>query len=168
MNLSFDIHTKEGDSIIVSLSSYYSIKELVGPEFDNVEIAEVSIFRQNGNRPVSLAVFGKIADILISIAEENPETILYYFCDITEEIPHSRAGHGLPSHDYRNELFKRLFERYQKRANDHWSDIEIILMSDEPILKLYAHFLLRDKHLPLVEALRSEVQNNFKTITGQK
>ncbi len=43
-----------------------------------------------------------------------------------------------------------------------------ILRSQEPQLEMYAHFLVRDRHLPLVELLRKEALNNFETITGQK
>ncbi len=38
----------------------------------------------------------------------------------------------------------------------------------EPPLEMYAHFLLRDRHLPLVDLLRSEVENNFQAISEQK
>ena len=33
---------------------------------------------------------------------------------------------------------------------------------------MYAHFLVRDRHLPLVELLKNEVHNNFKAISEQK
>ena len=46
--------------------------------------------------------------------------------------------------------------------------ISLILRSQEPLLEMYAHFLVRDRHLPLVELLRKEVLNNFETITSQK
>lgn len=44
----------------------------------------------------------------------------------------------------------------------------LILRSQEPLLEMYAHFLVRDRHLPLVELLRKEVLNNFETISSQK
>ena len=60
------------------------------------------------------------------------------------------------------------FNGIAKKHREHWSDIEVILRSQEPLLEMYAHFLVRDRHLPLVELLRKEVLNNFETITGQK
>ena len=60
-------------------------------------------------------------------------------------------------HEYRNYLFKLLFQRYREKASEQWSDIEVILRSQEPLLEMYAHFLVRDRHLPLVELLRKEV-----------
>lgn len=169
MNLSFDINTQEGDKVIVSLcSSYAYLKELIPNQKEEFELLEVSIIREKGSNPIKVEVFGKIADILVSIAEENPHTILFYFCDIIEGIPRLRPGKGVPSHVYRNELFKLLFTRYCDRAQEHWSDIEVILKSTDPVLEMYAHFLVRDRHLPMVDMLKKEVQNNFKTISDQK
>ncbi len=169
MNLSFDINTQEGDRIIVSLFSSYSwLKEIVPAGADDFEIVEVSIIREKGSHSIPVAVFGKISDILVSIAEDNPNTILFYFCDIVEGIPHTRPGKHILSHEYRNTLFKLLFQRYQSKAREHWSDIEIILLSNNPPVELYAHFLLRDKHLPLVNFLKEEVRNNFEAIADQK
>ena len=135
--------TKEGD--------YQPLDFLVTP------FVEVSIIREAGTGPIKVEVFGKIADILISIAEDNPTTILFYFCDIVEGIPHPRTGRDIPSHECRNYLFKLLFQRYREKASEHWSDIEVILRSQEPLLEMYAHFLIRDRHLQLVELLRKEV-----------
>ena len=169
MNLSFDIHTWEGDKVIVSLSSSYAyLKELLPDQAEDFELLEVSIIREAGRNPIKVEVFGKIADILVSIAEENPHTVLFYFCDIVEGIPRLRPGKDIPSHEYRNELFKLLFTRYCEKAKEHWSDIEIVLKSMEPPLEMYAHFLVRDRHLPLVDLLRSEVENNFQAISEQK
>ena len=44
----------------------------------------------------------------------------------------------------------------------------LILRSQEPLFEMYALFLVRDRHLPLVELLRKEVLNNFETISSQK
>ena len=91
MNLSFDVITKEGDKIIVSLTSFYPyITQLIGDRFPQLEIVEITIIREAGNGPINIEVFGKIAQVLISIAQDNPNTVLYYFCDITEKIPYQR------------------------------------------------------------------------------
>ena len=155
--------------MIVSISSSYAyLRELIPDQSEEFELLEVSIIREAGSNPIRVEVFGKIADILVSIAEENPQTILFYFCDIVEGIPRLRPGKGIPSHEYRNELFKLLFARYCEKAHEHWSDIEVILKSFNPPLEMYAHFLVRDRHLPLVDLLKNEVQNNFEAISEQK
>lgn len=169
MNLSFEINTQEGDKVIVSLySSYPYLKDLFPNISQSFEIVEVSIIREKGNSPIKVDIFGKIADIIISIAEDNPNTVIFYFCDIIEGIPHLRTGRSIPSHEYRNYLFKLLFQRYCEKASEHWSDIEVILKSQDPQLEMYAHFLVRDRHLPIVDLLRNEVLNNFKSITEEK
>ena len=53
-------------------------------------------------------------------------------------------------------------------VKEHWSDIEVILQSDEPKLELYAHVLLRDRHLPLIDLFKKEIRGNFEAITAQK
>lgn len=169
MNLSFDINTQKGDKVIVSLvSSYPYLRDIAPAGIPEFELLEVSIIRDKGTKPVKMEVFGKIADILISIAEDNPDGILFYFCDIIEGIPSQRPNKSMMSHEYRNELFKLLFKRYSPNAKDHWFDIEVVLESDSPKLEMYTHFLLRDKHLPLVDFLRSEIKNNFDLISEQK
>ena len=107
MNLSFAIKTQEGDKVVVSLSSSYPyLKDIFPAQSQEFELVEVSIIREKGNGPIKVEVFGRIADILVSIAEDNPTTILFYFCDIVEGIPHPRTGRDIPSHEYRNLLFK--------------------------------------------------------------
>ena len=169
MNMSFDINTQEGDKVIVSLvSSYPYLHDIAPADIPDFELLEVSIIREKGTSPIKMAVFGKIADILLSIADDNPEGILFYFCDIIEGIPNKRHSKIIASHEYRNRLFKLLFRRYSPKAKDHWSDIEVVLESDSPRLEMYTHFLLRDKHLPLVDFLRDEIKNNFELISEQK
>lgn len=169
MNLSFEINSQEGDKVIVSLFSSYSyLKDLLPDYSQNFELVEVSIIRKEGEAPIKVEIFGKIADILVSIVEDNPNTVLFYYCDIVEDIPHPRSGRNISSHKYRNNLFKLLFQRYSDKASERWSDIEVILRSQEPRMEMYAHFFVRDKHLPIVDLLRNEVLNNFKMISEQK
>lgn len=169
MNLSFDVIAKEGDKIVVSLNSFYPyISELIGDIFPQLEIVEITIVRESGEKPIKMEVFGRIAQVLISIAQDNPDTILYYFCDTTEGLPHQRSGRTLSYQEYRNNLFKNLFQRYSSESTEHWTDIEIEMRSTHLEQTLYAHFLLRDKHLPLVDILRNEVLNNFKSVSDQK
>ena len=93
MNLSFDINTQEGDKVIVSLvSSYPYLRDIAPAGIPDFELLEVSIIRDKGTKPVKMEIFGKIADILISIAEDNPDGILFYFCDIIEGIPSQRPN----------------------------------------------------------------------------
>lgn len=169
MNLSFDVITREGDKVIVSLTSFYPyISELIGDKFPLLEIVEIAIVRESGMASIKMEVFRKIAEILIDIAQDNPNTILYYFCDMSESLPNQRIGRNLSSQEYRNNLFKLLFQRYSGQASEHWSDVEVEMRSTKPDLTMYAHFLLRDQHLPLVEILKGEVFNNFNTILEQK
>lgn len=75
---------------------------------------------------------------------------------------------NLSYQEYRNNLFKLLFMRYNSEAQEHWSDIEIELKSTQTEQTLFAHFLIRDHHLHLVDILRNEVMSNFKSISEQK
>ena len=169
MNLSFDVITKEGDKIVVSLNSFYPyITKLVGKTFPNLDIVEITIIREKGDNPIPMEAFGKIAQVLISLAQDDPDTILYYFCDMTDDLPHQRAGRILTCHEYRNKLFKQLFIRYSNGTDEHWTDVEVEMRSTQLNQNLFSHFLLRDKHLQLVDILKNEVLNNFKSISEQK
>ena len=142
MNLSFDVITREGDKVIVSLTSFYPyISELIGDIFPLLEIVEIAIVRESGMASIKMEVFRKIAEILIDIAQDNPNTILYYFCDMSESLPNQRIGRNLSSQEYRNNLFKLLFQRYSGQASEHWSDVEVEMRSTKPDLTMYAHII---------------------------
>ena len=113
MYLSFEINTQEGDKVLVSLcSSYPYLQDILTPGAPSFDLLEVCIVREKGTGPIRMEVFGKIAELLISVAEENPASVLFYFCDFSEDIPHQRRR-DMPSHEYRNTLFKLLFQRYE-------------------------------------------------------
>ena len=68
MYLSFDINTKEGDKVLVSLSSSYSyIHDVLPAGIPDFDLVEVSIIRESGSTPIRMEVFRKIAEILVSI-----------------------------------------------------------------------------------------------------
>lgn len=165
MNITFDINTQEGDKLIVSLFSYPFLSQSIGVT-NGMEIVEISITRETGTGVVPVKVFGEIAKKLINIADNDPNVIFYYFCDATDEIPKQRNNRRTRCQDYRNELFKLVFQRYYNLAKDNWFDNEVRMPSEDS--NYFAHFLIREQHSDVIELLKKEVMNNFQEIISLK
>ena len=151
--------------MIVSLFSYPFLSQSIGATH-GVEIVEISVAREKGNGVVPIKVFGEIAKKLINIADNDQDVIYYYFCDATDEIPNQRASKRTKCQDYRNELFKLIFQRYYSLAKDNWFDNEIRMHFEDS--NYFAHFLIREQHSDVIELLKTEVMNDFQEIISSK
>ena len=53
------------------------VKELLG----SIEILDISLERVSGNTPTSPNVLFDISNFIAGVLNDNPETILYFYCD---------------------------------------------------------------------------------------
>ena len=112
MEVSFSLTYKEGNEIRVSLSSFpetaiSDLKEHLG----NVEIVEVSLVRQRGEDMTDLATLSKLVERIGKFLNENPNVILYYYCDEMNSVPGMRPSRDISSPEYRNQLFSILYSK---------------------------------------------------------
>ena len=100
MEVSFSLKYKEGNEIRVSLSSFpeTAISDLI-ERLGGVEIVEVSLVRQRGEDTTDLATLSELVTRVGKFMLENPNIILYYYCDEFNSIPCMRPSRDMPSQE---------------------------------------------------------------------
>lgn len=164
-----DIETLEGDKLVVSLCCNYPfIKETLPADYQYLDIVEISIDRMEGNNSITPLTFQNIVHKIIDELSGHPEVILYYFCNVSYDIPNFKTSRGITAQEYRNRLFKSLFSRYSKSLPEPWRDVEIEMSDPETGTTYYIHILIRESQVAAVEPLTNEIANNFNIIIAMK
>ena len=167
MNLSFSKQINEGDTIVVSLCSYYTeIASLIGSDH-YFELINIDIVRENGQSTVPMSALSDICRTLVKILDDTPDAVAYYFCDYVTEIPGMRQGRDISCQSYRNRLFKLLFQKFSQDSKDEWEDREIIIENMETG-NLYVHLIYRNRHKDVIAALVDEILKDSDAILSQK
>ncbi|MBR5699727.1 MAG: hypothetical protein IKX37_01390 [Bacteroidales bacterium] len=112
MEISFSIFFREGNEIRVSLSSFS--EEALGDiatDLAGIELVDISLVRQQGDFYADWKTLLQIATSIGKFLSENPNAILYYYCDEINPIPHIRPSHNIQPAEYRNRLFSILFQK---------------------------------------------------------
>jgi len=169
VNLSFSKQIKEGDAIVVSLCSLYTdIESVIGSCPDcHFELINIDIVRENGESTVPVGALGDICRTLTKILDDTPDAVAYYFCDYLTPIPGMRERDGTSCQNYRNRLFKLLFQKFSKDSKEKWEDREVIIQNTDTD-DLYAHLIYRDRHKAVIDALVEEINNDSDVILSQK
>ena len=164
-----DIETLEGDKLIVSLCCNYPfIKNALPADYRHLDIVEISIDRMEGNNSITPTTFQTIVHRIIDELNGHPEVILYYFCNVSYDIPNFRKSRNITAQEYRNRLFKSLFRRYNNSLPEPWRDVEIEMSDPETETTYYIHILIRESQVAAVEPLTKEIANNFNIIIAMK
>jgi len=169
VNLSFSKQIKEGDAIVVSLCSFYTdIESAIGNRLDcHFELINIDIVRENGESSVPVGALGDICQTLAKILDDTPDAVAYYFCDYVSPIPGMRDRDGMSCQNYRNCLFKLLFQKFSQDSKEKWEDREVII-ENTGTGDLYAHLIYRDRHKAVIDALVEEIINDSDAILSQK
>lgn len=164
-----DIETLEGDKLVVSLCyNYPFIKETLPVDYQYLDVVEIGIDRMEGDNSITPITFQAIVQRIIDELNGHPEVILYYFCNVSEDIPNFRESRGITAQEYRNRLFKSLFRRYSKSLPEPCRDVEIEMPDTETGVTYYIHILIRESQVAVLEPLRTEIENNFNIIIAMK
>ena len=164
-----EIVTSKGDKLVVSLCCNHPyITNVLPEESKYLDIVEICIDRKDGDSPINIDMLGNLVQIIINELNEHPEVILYYFCDVNEHIPNMRESRKILPQEYRNRLFKSLFNRHYGLLPEPWRDFEIELIDPNTGISYYFHFLVRESQMSVVESLSKEVADNFSIIMNGK
>lgn len=107
-------------------------------------------------------IVSKATDILLS----SPDAVLFYFCDFSEQIPHVRHSRDLLCQEYRDRLFKAMFERFCQNSCEDWNDYRIeAIIHGAP---QYVHLIFRDEHKEVISVIGQEIKNMFGIIEAEK
>ena len=99
--------TDEGYQYLVSFSSYkeFSIQF-------NVNIIDVSIILMNKEiEKNTFKTLSKFIEIISEYLIDNPDVVLYYYCDTTPINIRKNRRENLTYQEYRSKLFAKLFEK---------------------------------------------------------
>ena len=76
MNLSFSKQINEGDTIVVSLCSYYTEIESLIASNHYFELINVDIVRENGQSTVPVNALSDICRTLVKILDDTPQNMV--------------------------------------------------------------------------------------------
>ena len=84
MDISISINSGFQDEFRIILSPFENsiipdeIRSLLG---ESIEIADITLERVKGDNPTNINILLKISSIIAEIFEDNPNLILYFYCD---------------------------------------------------------------------------------------
>lgn len=122
-----------------------SFSKELSDKLGDVVIYNVTLLNSSGVTKdfVDIASFESISKELIKFIRNNPNSILYYYCDDMHEVPRNRTC-STPQ-EFRSKLFKSFFKRYTKETDD-LKYIDIIGQSFEDdginLKDVYMHLIL--------------------------
>lgn len=150
MEVTFSIKYQEGNELRVSLSTFSkeSLDEDLLDKLGDVELVDVTLFRQSGDLRADWKTLNHIIVQIGKILHENPKSIFYYYCDEITPIPNMRDSHGLTPAEYRNKLFSILFKKGASLfLEDDLVDDLITIQTEQGIayIHLIYHSHIKDK-----------------------
>lgn len=128
----------------------YEVRELLG---DDIEIADVTLERVEGDNPTDIGMLLKISNVIGEVFNDNENLILYFYCDDIHDV--LRRNKGLTPQKFRSNLFSRMFDKYILSNG-------ITNMINTPIeikagRHIYIHLISRSIHLEYVNAIKSAI-----------
>lgn len=112
---------------VLRLEDFNSVlSEEAQMELGNVVICDVALSNVglHSSPPiVDTKAFREICEYLVSFLNDNPETILYFYCDDRNKPPRQRKRKSdMSMQRFRSELFHSFYERYvpdQEKIKEH-------------------------------------------------
>lgn len=123
MNEIYTIRSEEGDVYKLQFSTEHS-GVTANDILDNFErqgvvVVEIGLERSKGLNFTSHRVLAQIEQCIAEVILDNPNAILFFFCDFISLLPTMKKNMSVQ--EYRRRLFSRMFERYV--AQHHITDI---------------------------------------------
>ena len=114
MKLCCSVDGGEGNVFLVSIEPFP--KSVLPDELEDIlngiEILDITLERSSGEGNASTRVLNDISAFIASVFFDNPNSILYFYCDDMHEVPCMSGKKNMPPQAYRSRLFSRMFERY--------------------------------------------------------
>lgn len=167
MEVTFSITFREGNVIRVSLSSFSDddLKAL-DERLGGTQLLNVSLVREKGDLYTDWSTLSKIVMKLGQTLIDNPDIILYYYCDEITPIPNIRASRSLQPAEYRNRLFSILFEKGTSMFPNHgFIDSPISIISDQG--QAFIHLIGLENQRAKIQLIRSflvDFANDLKPV----
>ena len=164
MRISSDLTSENGDTYRVVLSSgedtFFvgdAVRAFIGSE---IEIIEVDLERISGTTRTSPSILYKIADLIGSFMEQDPDCVLYFYCDDIALLPKDATQKNIWPQEYRSRLFSRMFEHYSMQHTSLSAE-NIPIVIDAVGRPIYMHLIARTEHLTYIDTIKKYVINNY-------
>lgn len=164
MRISSDLTSEDGDIYRVILSSGEDtffvgddVRALVGTK---IEIVEVDLERINGSSKTSLSILYKIAELIGNFMEQDPDCVLYFFCDDIAPLPTKTTKKNIWPQEYRSRIFSGMFEHYSIQ-HESLSAVNIPIVIDAVGRPIYMHLIARAEHLAFIDTIKDYVMTNY-------
>lgn len=155
------ISDNESNHLLVALDFYddeYKLQTFnIPPEFSNIEIADISIEKDDLNKPIGLKAFMDMTRWLYKKYIDNNNVIFTFICSIDSLATNH---HDLSPQTYRWRLFDMLF----KRAIDN-NYIPPIKTQDITIgpdgFQSFGRAFYRDAHAPIIHLISTHLSDKY-------
>ena len=160
MKVTYPIRAVNGNEYLVRIESFNremlpdDVKELLG----SIEILDISLERVSGNTPTSPNVLFDISNFIAGVLNDNPETILYFYCDDIHDV--DRRNRSITPQKYRSQLFSSMFDRYTQSHDI--SDIINTPLEFKIDRDVYIHFISKREYLKYVDAFKDTILGGCK------
>lgn len=159
MNKVFQITSDSGDEYKLSLSQndWLNLSGEIKNRF-GLDLISIELMRVSGKAITTSKTLATIEQLIADEFFNNPQAVLFYYCDFLNPIPATRKN--LPVQEYRSRLFSDMLQRYVSQHNiQAVSEVVTVVEGiDEPY---YFHLICRDHHLTDVQQIASKLQADF-------
>lgn len=162
MNEVYTIRSEKGDEYKLQFSTERSgvIANDILDWFEDqgVVVVEIGLERSKGLGFTNHRVLAEIERCISEVILNNPNVILFFFCDFISLLPTMRKDMSVQ--EYRSRLFSRMFERYV--AQHHITDIINRVTTVEGVAEnYYFHVIARKHHLAFADMISANIQKGF-------
>jgi len=119
--ITFPIETGRS-RLLLKIDSFDLANALDGQALEQMgksEVCDVTLLRQSDYDGVDRSALKLISHMLFDFLQQNPDNIIYFYCDDFNDLPRSRHNQALSPQEYRSRLFSALF---QDETNRHGID----------------------------------------------
>ncbi len=124
------------------------------------EIYDVVLKRLSGQQMSTLGTLSKLSSFLYGLLVDNPNAILYFFCDV-RDVDRSAIHMKYSPQEYRSRLFSAMFE-YERRLhpNIDWINNKIVISTTEG--SAYIHLITLQQNQDIVNLIKQVIIQQSK------
>lgn len=127
----------EDTDLIIQLSL---LNNLIGCPVEKYRVFDVSLSRSGENSTKIFECLTSVILKLIKFLEENPNSVLYYYCDDVHDL--NRRNKNISMQEYRHRLFSQMFNYLKRNVSKEISDESVICVFDGS--KIFIHLIYFD------------------------
>lgn len=106
----------------------------------------------------SIKTLRSLGDIILEYMDSNPNVVLYYICDKSEDIKRrmNKRRSDITPQEYRNMIFSKIFIRTTNNKQHNYIDRPIIVVSENELY--YLHLIGRECHRNDMESVENTLR----------